>query len=90
MACTTRQYVKRVQAMFTEHQYQRLRAYALESGTPIGTLVRDAVAESPIAELEARRKQEALEWMTSQHLPVGDWDVMERQIESRREACDDE
>ena len=46
--------------------------------------------ESLITNLEQRRKQKALEWMASQHLPVDDWEVVERQIESGWEERGDE
>jgi hypothetical protein len=90
MARTARKYVKRVQAMFTERQYELLQEYAQETDTPVSTLVRETVEESLITGLEQRRKQKALEWMASQHLPVDDWEVMERRIESRWEECGDE
>ncbi len=76
--------------MFTERQYELLREYAQETDTPISTLVRETVEESLIIDLEQRRKQKALEWMASQHLPVDDWEVIERQIESRWQESGDE
>jgi hypothetical protein len=76
--------------MFTERQYELLREYSQETDTPVGTLVRETVEESLITDLEQRRKKKALEWMASQHLPVDDWELMERQIESRLEECGDE
>ena len=90
MAHTAEKHGKRVQAMFTERQYELLRDYAQETDTPLGTLVRETVEEALITGLELRRKKRALVWMASQHLPVEDWEVMERQIESRREGCEDE
>jgi hypothetical protein len=76
--------------MFTERQYELLREYAQETDTPVGTLVRETVEESLITDLEQRRKQKALEWMASQHLPIDDWEAVERQMESRWEECEDE
>jgi hypothetical protein len=76
--------------MFTERQYELLREYSQETGTPVGTLVRETVEESLITDLEQRRKKKALEWMASQHLPVDNWELMERQIESRWEECGDD
>ena len=90
MARAARKYVKRVQTMFTQKQYELLREYAEETDTPIGTVVRESIEESLITDLEQRRKEKALEWMASQHLPVDDWEVMERQIESRWEEGGDE
>ncbi|MEJ2737586.1 MAG: hypothetical protein P8189_29200 [Anaerolineae bacterium] len=90
MARSAQKYVRRVQAMFTERQYELLREYAQETDTPVGTLVRETVEESLITDLEQRRKQKALEWMASQHLPIDDWETVERQMESRWEECEDE
>jgi hypothetical protein len=90
MTRTVRKYVKRVQTMFTEQQYQMLVEYAEETDTPVGTLVRETVEQSLITSLEQRRKKKALEWMASQHLPVDDWESMERQVESRWEEDRDE
>jgi hypothetical protein len=76
--------------MFTERQYELLREYSQETDTPVGTLVRETVEESLITDLEQRRKKKALKWMASQHLPVDDWELMERQIESRWEESANE
>jgi hypothetical protein len=83
-------YVKRVQARFTENQFELLQQYAQEINVPVGTLVRETVEKALIADLEQRRKQKALEWMASQHLPVEDWETIERQPESRWNECEDE
>ena len=40
--------------------------------------------------MEQRRKEKALEWMAAQHLPVDDWEIMEDQLESRWQECEDE
>ncbi len=84
------QYVKRVQTMLTEQQYALLSDYAQDINKPLSTLIREMVERTLTKELEQRRKCEALEWMASQRLPVDDWDVMERQIESRWEECRNE
>jgi len=73
--------------MLTEQQYELLQEYAQEINKPLSVLVREAVEQSLIIDLEKRRKQKALEWMSAQELPVDDWEVMERQIESRWEEC---
>jgi hypothetical protein len=90
MGYAGRKYIKRVQAMFTDEQFELLQQYAQEIDVPIGTLVRETVQSALIVNLEQRRKEKALEWMASQHLPVEDWEEMEDQIESRWEACEDE
>ena len=90
MGRPARKYVKRVQTMLTEQQYDLLREYAQEINKPLGVIIREAVQQSLIIDLEQRRKQKALDWLFSQELPVDDWEMMERQIESRWEECWDE
>ena len=83
-------YVRRVQTMFTERQFELLQQHAHETDMPVGTLVRETVEKALIADLEQRRKQKALEWMAAQNLPAEDWEQMERQLESRWTECEDE
>ena len=90
MEYAEKKYTKRVQALFTEKQFDLLHQYAQELNMPVGTLVRETVQEALIVNLEQRRKQKALEWMASQNLPVEDWEEMEDQLESRWQECPDE
>ena len=83
-------YVKRVQALFTERQFELLQQYAQEINVPVSTLVRETVEKALIINLEQRRKQKALEWMASQRLPVEDWEAIEDQLDSRWKECEDE
>jgi len=85
-----RKHAKRIQTLFTERQFELLQEYAQEVNTPVGTLVRETVEKTLIADLELRRKQKALAWLASQSLPVEDWEAMERQGESRWQECKDE
>lgn len=90
MSRPTRKYVKQVQTMLTEQQYELLQEYAQEVGKPLSVVIRKVVEQSLLVDLEQRRKQRALEWLCSQELPVDDWKVMERQIESQWEECGNE
>ena len=90
MGRPARKYMKRVQTMLTERQYELLQEYAQEINKPLGALVREAVEQSLIIDLEKRRKQKALERLCSGDTPVSDWPEMERQIEQRWEECWDE
>lgn len=87
MARPVPQYTRRVQTLFTPQQYELLREYAQEVKKPLSVLVREAVERTLLLKLEQRRKREALEWLCSQELPVDDWEVMERQIETMWETC---
>ena len=90
MEYAKKRHTKRVQAMFTEWQYNLLQQFAEEMNVPVGTLVRETVQKALIADLEQRRKEKALEWMSAQHLPVDDWEAMEDQLETRWKECEDE
>jgi hypothetical protein len=73
--------------MFTPQQYELLREYAEECQKPLSVIVRETVVQYLLEKIEQRRKQKALEWLCSQELPVDDWEVMERQIETMWEPC---
>ena len=87
MAPQTAQYTQRVQTLFTSRQYEMLCDYAAESEKPLSVIVRETVVQHLLDKLDQRRKQKALEWLCSQELPVDDWDVMERQVETMWESC---
>ena len=87
MGRPARKYVKRVQMMLTEQQYELLQEYAQQVDKPLGVVIRETVEHSLIIDLEQRRKQKALERLCSGDTPVGDWPEMERQIEQRWEEC---
>lgn len=82
------QYTRRVQTLFTPQQYELLCDYAKESKKPLSVILRETVAQYLLDKLEQQRKQKALEWLCSQELPVDDWEVMERQVETMWEACE--
>jgi len=87
MGRPARKYVKRVQMMLTEQQYELLQEYAQEIDKPLSVVIRETVEHSLIIDLEQRRKQKALERLCSGDTPVSDWPEMERQIEQRWEEC---
>nr|HID13923.1 hypothetical protein [Anaerolineae bacterium] len=87
MARPAPRYTRRVQTLFTPQQYELLREHAREVKKPLSVVVREAVERSLLTKLEQRRKREALKWLCSQELPVDDWEVMERQIETMWEMC---
>jgi hypothetical protein len=87
MSQSTAQYTRRIQTMFTPHQYELLREYAEECQKPLGVIVRETVVQYLLEKIEQRRKQKALEWLCSQELPVDDWEAMERQVETMWETC---
>lgn len=80
----------RVQTMFTRHQYGLLQEHAEKTGRPLSIVIREALQKTLIADLEKQRKEQALEWLFSQELPVDDWEAIERQIETRWKEWGDE
>lgn len=90
MGRPARKYVRRVQTMFTEQQYDLLREYAREKDKPISAVIRETVEQALILDLEQQRKQKALERLCSGDTPVADWPEMEQQIEQRWEECRNE
>jgi len=90
MTQTSLKHSKRVQTMLTAPQFDLLSKHATQVNKPISVLVRETIEEMLLKELRQQRKRRALEWMTAQELPVDDWEVMERQVESRWEECWDE
>ena len=87
MARSGARYTHRVQTMFTPHQYELLREYAAETRKPMSVIVRETVVRYLLEKIEQQRKRKAFEWLCSQNLPVDDWEVMERQIETMWEGC---
>jgi len=85
MGRPARKYVRRVQTMLTEQQYELIREYAQEVRKPVSVLIREAVENSLIVDLEQHRKKKALARLCSGDTPVDDWPIMEREIERRWE-----
>ena len=83
MGRAARKYVRRVQTMLTEQQYELIREYAQEVQKPVSALIREAVEDALIVDLEQYRKEKALERLCSGDTPVDDWPIMEREIEQR-------
>jgi predicted DNA-binding protein len=73
-------YTKRVQTVLTEVQYEALTQLADETGKPVSVLIREAVEDTYLAEVERRRRRVALEKLLALDAPVADWDQMEDEI----------
>ncbi len=83
-------YTKRVQIMLTEGQYELLVAHARQANKPLSTLIREAVEQSLLTEIEQHRKEEALARLCAGDAPVSDWPEMEREIEEMWQGHSDE
>jgi hypothetical protein len=71
-------FTKRVQVLFSPEQLTRLQAIAEAQGESLGSLVRKAVEEVYLRH-ETEEKLAAVRRMASLHLPVSDWEQMERE-----------
>ena len=88
MAQSGARYTRRVQTMFTPHQYELLREYAAETRKPMSVIVRETVVRHLLEKIEQQRKQNALRRLCSGDAPVSDWPEMERQIETMWEGTE--
>jgi hypothetical protein len=73
-------YVKRVQTVLSEEEYQDLARLAEERQKPISVLVREAIEEVYFQEIVRGRRRAALESLLALDAPVGDWPEMEQEI----------
>jgi hypothetical protein len=69
---------KRVQVLFSAAQYARLREIARARGESIGSLVRQAVQKQYL-DTSHEERLAAVDEMATLHLPVSDWEQMERE-----------
>lgn len=74
---------KKAQVVLSADQYELLEAYARERGKSVSRVVRETLQQALLPTLLERRRQEAFRWLSSQELPVADWETMERELEGR-------
>ena len=72
-------YVKRVQTVLTEEEYQDLTRLAQEKRKPLSVLLREAV-EAYFQQAALERRRAALKRLLSLETPVSDWPQMEEEI----------
>ncbi|HEY3080096.1 MAG TPA: ribbon-helix-helix protein, CopG family [Chloroflexota bacterium] len=72
----------RVQVLFEPAHVARLQAIAESEGKSVGALIREAVERTYLSGDRAERI-EAVERMARLHLPVADWERMERESVDR-------
>ncbi|MGH2351519.1 MAG: ribbon-helix-helix protein, CopG family [Chloroflexota bacterium] len=73
-------YTKRVQAVFTDKQYDTLSQLSRERGRSVSELVRDAVERVYFEEAERERRLAAVARLAALNAPVADWPQMEEEI----------
>ncbi len=72
-------YVKRVQAVLTEAEFQELVSLSEEKGKAISVLIREAIEETYFKTAVAEKRQAALKSLLSLDAPVSDWPQMEQE-----------
>ncbi len=73
-------YIKRVQTVLSEDQYQTLIQLSEESGKPVSALIREAVERVYFEQVDLQRRRAALEELLALEAPVNDWDQIEEEI----------
>lgn len=73
-------YVKRVQTVLTEAEFQELVNLSEEKGKPISVLIREAVEDTYFKRAIVERRQAALESLLALEAPVSDWPQIEQEI----------
>lgn len=73
-------YIKRVQTVLSEDQYETLTRLSKESGKPVSVLIREAVEQMYFEQVDLQRRRAALEKLLALEAPVNDWDQMEKEI----------
>ena len=69
---------KRVQVLLDPFQYQRLDEIARQRNRSVGALIREAV-DRVYLQTAVDERLEAVQALAAMHLPVADWDQMERE-----------
>jgi hypothetical protein len=73
-------YVKRVQTLLTEEEYQDLSRLSADWQKPLSALIREAVEKVYFEQVMRQRRRAALESLLALQAPVSDWPEMEREI----------
>jgi predicted DNA-binding protein len=73
-------YTRRVQAVLSEEQYETLSRISKEQGKPLSMLIREAVEQVYLEQIDRERRQAALQRLLALEAPVDDWDKMEEEI----------
>ena len=73
-------YVRRVQTLLTEEEYQDLTRLSAETQRPLSVLIREAVEEVYFRRAMVERRRAALRSLLALECPVSDWPEMEQEI----------
>jgi predicted DNA-binding protein len=73
-------YIKRVQTVLTEEQYENLSRLAVEVEKPLSVLIREAIEVVYFKPVDLDRRRAALDSLLSLDAPVAAWEQMEEEI----------
>lgn len=73
-------YVRRVQTLLTEEEYQDLSRLSAKLQKPLSTLIREAVEKVYFEPVTRDRRRTALKNLLALQAPVSDWPEMEQEI----------
>lgn len=74
-------YTERVQTVLTKEQYDQLMELAEYQQKPLSVMIREAVVERYLVQIDAQKRQQALANLLALDAPVADWPQMEAEIE---------
>ncbi len=74
-------YTERVQTVLTKEQYDQLLELAENEQKPLSVMIREAVVERYLMQVDAQKRQQALANLLALDAPVADWPQMEAEIE---------
>lgn len=79
---------KRAQVLLSADQFDLLTSYARQGGKSLSSVVRETLEITLLPELQRQKRLKAVEHLASLNLPTDDWEVIEKQLESRWTECD--
>ena len=81
-------YCKRAQVLFTEEQYRLLSELAQTVQKSIGTIIRESMVETLLAQIKQQKRKEAGHRICLMNLPTIEWEDFEKELVKAHTPCD--
>lgn len=81
-------YCKRAQVLFTEEQYRLLSELAQTVQKSIGTIIRESMVETILAQIKQQKRKEAGRRICSMNLPTIEWEDFKKELVKAHTPCD--
>lgn len=81
-------YCKRAQVLLTEEQYRLLSEFAQLIHKSIGTIIRESMVETLLAQIKQEKRRESARQICSMNLPTIEWDEFEKELVKAHTPCD--